>query len=320
VLARRSAPTVESLPPRSRRSCVAVALLDFSVLFVCAYFYAVHLILAFLPNDLSRWLRVSVPLLGFCLAALLARAAAVRLAGGSGTRAGEAIDGVFFGFVSFCGLLSGYVLTRADLQLSYPRIWDVISLLLGLWLASRLPKRLRRRRLPTLVAVCLSFHYFFLVTSKAYVSEADFLPVTEPGVRTFLRIEDPLTPGRAHPLKAIRPVVDLLGWLLKDFSGVPLATRQNAYLALSADEDFLYVNDLDIRGGLFHVRKVRLNDLTEVAAFTGDRSFFQHMVEDPVRNRLVAASYLTRELCSFQASQLEPIACVPAGIADVLGI
>ena len=297
-----------------------VLLLDFFLVLICLFLFLPHLVLASLPNDLPHWNRVHLPVLLICLALLTAHRVGMRLLTRGPGRAGWYFEGLFFGLVCLGGAVSSYVITRAVLQISYPRVWDLFPLLLGLWLAGRLPARLKWRKAPLVLSVFLAFHYLFLVTSKSYVDESDFFPVEAAGVRVVHEHPNPLKFDPDGQSAGVNSFLDLSGWLLGKFAGVNLAYHQNGYLALSADQDFLYVNGLHLREGRADIHKIRLDDFSLAAEFRGGRPFFQHMVEDRDGQRLVATSYLARELCCFRAADLELVDRIPAGIEDVLAV
>jgi hypothetical protein len=200
--------------------------------------------------------------------------------------------------------------------LNYPKIWDLFALLLGIGLAWILPARLRFRRLPIFLSAALFNSLFFVSLVKIYVNEQDFLPIDSSAVKVVCEIADP---DRSDEPEKMRPIWNGIIWFLREFSGLLIANYQYGYLALSFDQEFLYVNDSNLRGRTSNIYKVRLSDFSTVS-IQKDSMQIRDMMEDEDTHHLVATRFLANDICYFKTLDLEKVGCLDVGFTAVLNL
>ena len=296
----------------------AVFFFDFFVIYLCAFFFLAYTCVSTVfPNlDIAGWFWV-IPSLVLCLALVLACRVLCRLAGGSGSRAGRVVEGVFFGFFALAGLCASVILARTALHIqSFPKSLLLFAVFAGLVLAWLMPRRLVWRKAPFFFALLVCVCVYFIGMVKNYVSETDFLPVEAPGVKVVARIENPVAYEPGAPRNA---AWDFSVRWMQDFVGMVVGMYQYSYLALSADNQYLYVNDFNLLGNAGHLFKVRLDDFSVVARVNNPGPY-RDMIEDPESGQLIATSFLSEEVRYYRASDLELTGRVDVGTTAVLNI
>jgi len=257
------------------------------------------------------------PSILLCLVLLLGCRGLVRWAGGREGKRGHAIEGTFFGVFALLGLISCIPLLRTTFHLhDFPKILLLLFALLGALIAWRLPRRFVWRKAPFFLAVLVYVCIYFIGMVKNYISEMDFFPVEHPGMRVVCHLDNPLASEPDDPKAAYwrRNI-----WLMKDFTGLVMATYQYSYITLSADNAFLYVNDFNLRGNAGGLFKVRLDDF-QVVASVKNPGPYRDMLEDPETGQLIATSFLSEEVRYYRASDLALLDQVPVSTTAVLNL
>jgi len=183
-------------------------------------------------------------------------------------------------------------------------------------LARMLPRRLLWRKAPFFFALLVFQCVYFIGMVKSYVSQMDFLPVEASGVKVVARLENPLAYEPSFPRSA---ALDFNVWWFRDVLGMVVGMHQYSYIALSADNAHLYLNDFNLLGNAGHLYKIGLDDFSVVARASNPGPY-RDMLEDPESGELIATSFLSEEVRYYRAADLELIGRVDVGTTAVLNL
>jgi len=281
----------------------AIFFLDFVIVFLTTYLFALHIALQFISKSLPNQAYFGILKIFFTLTVLLIFYAVYALAKRFKPQICPYIEGIFFGLTTLIGCWILFVVYGSIVNMDYPKVWVLCSILLGFALAWFLPKRLKWRKVPLFLCFLLGFNLFFVSAAKIYGSQADFLPNFSPGIKVVCELQDPFKPDESERMK---PAWKIINWWIRDFCGLPVITRQYTFLALSNKEDFLYVQDFNFRGFKGYMKKISLEDFSVVASYE-EKSTFIKPIEDLESDLLILSSYIKPGILFFKASDLELI-------------
>jgi len=291
--------------------------LDLSIVYIATLLFSIHLSL-FLFVPLFPGVRYSHPPLFLCLALVaLYKLLGALLRRRGHSRAAAVLGAGFLGFFTLAAAVSLALSGRLVwFEIAFPKVLAVFAALAALAACALVWRLWRWRTVPLFLVLVLSFNFLVLRVSRYTIQERDLLPLSSPGVRVLMQIDDPDPPAPGgHP----PGMNDRLFDLLHSFAGFLMASRQFGYVYADPAGRSLYVSDLSVRAGTTAVFRIRLEDLVTMGA-AREKGYFRDMILDRRQQQLITTNSMTGDLCTYRADDLARVSCVNLGVPSLINV